>query len=569
MELQVLRPYVFLGITKTKTRLKGPPDQDGFNGQVSSFVGPHEQVILAKSESHIEPLLSLVVNLDNRMTFEDAYFGCEVNLDNADIAEPRSINLAIVPINYRTEVFLTAWRRAFWKVYRMLGGKWVFLYPNPKGAQRAAIMKILREACIRDIVGLSAPEDYPLLKPKSTRDRRLNPLRAMNREARYQLVHAQSYARNEMRRIDPEPESPSSRTPRRFIDHRSQFILSLLDREIKTMQKAQKELVSGKISIQGTVALLDEFESVKNIVELTHERCWKPEKLPRQLLNSEEIFKVEDAFVFEAYTSARMLGPCPIVIPSVGYYFNTKEFSGNTRLIELPVTVGLRLGLLPILFHTVAHFLVKDKGRKLELYRKGVSRELGWSSDVQKRSDDKRDESRFHPKFEELLADLVAAEIGGPAYFYALGRGFAFDPGLHESVYLRIQDRLDIVRSHLQAKGFDIVSLGSHHVAKENEVIGSIQQKLAEAVGEINMMSNYSVETHKSTTEGVKRELMKGRILAAEPSIVVNALWTAVLERKGYLNEQAAFLSILEWAECTLRARSRIRRKQQHDDSYQ
>ena len=61
----------------------------------------------------------------------------------------------------------------------------------------------------------------------------------------------------------------------------------------------------------------------------------------------------------------------------------------------------------------------------------------------------------------------------------------------------------------------------------------------------------YSLGVHESMLEDVKPGLMLGRVSPVKPSLVSNALWDAVVERKGYLNENAAFLSVLEWLEST------------------
>lgn len=540
MALQVLRPYIFLGISESEVNLN-KIEASVASGKVLLFAGPYRHVLLAEDSSHIEPLMSLVTSLESFVTFREVYFGCEVRL-REDFIGSKPMNLLIVPIGYETRVFVRAWGTSFLKVYRMLGEKWVLFYANPEDSEQRSIVNCVRKAAIREITGLSLHKVIAIPKPQRSNEKS-DVLRATVREAKYQLQHAHMFIHNELARIrsQSKPKGPP------ISDQRSIFISFLLERELATLREAKLELGTSVTSIQKAVSVLNEFESVKNIVERTKEDSEMPMHFRNQLLRSREIFRVEDAFVLEAHKTLKLAGSAPLVIQGVGYYVGLREVFGE-RLIELPITLGLRLGLLPILFRVIAHFFVEERRRQLESCRKELKEELSHRSGVSTLHHVVSDSRRWDSLTNVLLGDMIAAELGGPAYFYALCRGFAYDLEGSKDACLRIQDRLRLLHLCLSAKGFQIPPFASQYEAlkRTDDIDG---QKLNEMISTACALTGYSTETHESVTEEVKNALLQGKVVAAKPSTVTNALWKAVLEKKGYLNENAAFLSILEWTE--------------------
>jgi hypothetical protein len=150
----------------------------------------------------------------------------------------------------------------------------------------------------------------------------------------------------------------------------------------------------------------------------------------------------------------------------------------------------------------------------------------------------------------ELVADLIATKIGGPAYLYALLRALPSEMKLREGASIDLQDKICIMTIFLQERGIKLRFTPKE--SRRNELVRDpFLQKLVRLIADLNLPSEYSRNTHESDMPNVKSDLTMGEVRPIEPSMVANALWDTVFDKEGYLNENAAFLSVLEWTKST------------------
>jgi len=325
-------------------------------------------------------------------------------------------------------------------------------------------------------------------------------------------------------------------------------MLQLLKTETEKIERALQTLDSNIETITKTVALLNEFEMVMDISKSTRFVPETDEKTYRLLLESEEIFNVEDGFLLEACDSIGLEGPLPIIVPGKGYYFKVTEVLDKIRVVEMPIIVGPRLGLLPILYRLVSEIFVEKTKEKLFSDLNLLATEI--KSVLNKSTKSTSFWSNISSKplclLNELAADLIATKIGGPAYFYALLRGLPSERRLKEGKSFGFQDKLCILRIFLQERDIELRFMPEERLRSEL-VRDPFVQKLVRLIKDLDLPSEYSRKTHESDMPEVKLELMVGEVRPIEPSIVANALWDTVFDKEGYLNENAAFLSVLEW----------------------
>lgn len=550
----VRRPYVFLGIAgqigdsakaKEKARSQGC--------DLSVYVNPNTSVLLTKHDSHLESMLLLISYLNKICDFQETYFGCEARITGYEKSEPSPINLMFVSLQQEPDLYKRHWENLFWKVFRVFDDKWIFCYSNDGTVIQNPVFEIISEQSTNQINGLSRILNYEhegLPKKK----KRYDPLKTTTAELRYQLLHAQSYSRDELTRMHEKMGLTEDKSNPELIslDRRARFILRLLETEAEKIEKALQTLDYDMGTITRVVALLNEFELVVGILKSTRFARKTDEKTHR-LLESEEIFNVEDGFVLEACDSIGLKGPLPIIVPGKGYYFRVAEVLDKTKVVEMPTIVGPRLGLLPILYRLASEIFVERMGENLSSDLNLLATEIG---DARSRQSTKGASfwSNILNKplwlLNELVADLIAARIGGPAYLYALLRALPSEMQLREGQSIDLQDRLCILRIFLQERGIRL-RFTPKEPRRSELARDPFLHRLIKLIIDLDLPSEYSRKTHESDMLNVKSDLMMGEVRPIEPSIVANALWDTVFDKEGYLNENAAFLSVLEWTKAS------------------
>lgn len=551
--MRVLPNYVFIGIARREEEWRKTVKRTAFEEfEASLFVNDQIEVLLVQHRSHLERLLQLVSLLDETTKFVDAYFGCEVqataprhyrdDLVNLMFVSPKG-NLCLALLEGETN-------DPFCQTFRMFGEKWVLLYPQNASFSQTSIPDIIRRSSTREMIGLSKIWKHsPNPKEQHRKKSKYDATRARTRELEYQFTQAKSFIRNELEYLNSLMKTDELQGGSfRAFNPRFKLIKSLLEAENDRISEMSGSLTPSFGTIEACTAILDTFGLVISTLRLDsyHQRIkdrWK--KTSSQLLDSVEILNVEDAFALEAYNSLSLRGLCPIVIPSRDYNCRIVDVLNNIRVIELPITISPRLGLLPVVYHLISHPVAEEMARTRIVNSPALNKWIREIFSETKESECCRSGDRIFVLAREILADLIAAEIAGPAYLYAFLRAFPFEEKLCLDSFHELKQRVCLISDFLCSKGFNVESdvLPVGHLDMPDHLSPSI----SELISELTLSSHYSPATHESILRSVKPALVLGDVIPTKPSFVTNALWDAVLNRSDYLNENAAFLSILKW----------------------
>jgi len=268
---------------------------------------------------------------------------------------------------------------------------------------------------------------------------------------------------------------------------------------------------------------------------------------------------------------------CRSVLPNLGPLGEQMEKGETeTRIITIPRQFKNRLGALPILAHEVGHKVIDHEkvidNPILKLVGESISKKdfsnLGetlsslFREALPQRKESERDLLQYQDLLQyhmqlsetlqiissyasEILSDLIAISLTGPAYLYALSR---FATGtLHEFVgdsmvsdtHPAFRKRILLCLEFLQAIGI-IVPYESEYLEKPE---GSFPSALVKKILAYVEMP-YLLEDHEKAIGRIKSDLLNGRQVSASPVLVLNALWDAVMKKEGYVNEIAVLLSL-------------------------
>lgn len=238
-----------------------------------------------------------------------------------------------------------------------------------------------------------------------------------------------------------------------------------------------------------------------------------------------------------------------------------------TRIISLPRETKLRLGAFPILGHAVGHFIF-DKNHniivneiiadlaeeKCALSFNGAFDDLDkiWKFDklqtptLLRELEDRAEQFNiFRNRLSEIICDLIAAALVGPAYVYALPR-FAMgtlsqfcDRDKHHKTHPSIAARVVLCIELLNALGFMPTFVSQYLEVTENKMNKYFVSKILSLIKE-----PYSYNQHSNIGE-IQKSLANGVIISNRPTIIINALWDAVIHKRNYINEIAALSSLL------------------------
>jgi hypothetical protein len=217
-------------------------------------------------------------------------------------------------------------------------------------------------------------------------------------------------------------------------------------------------------------------------------------------------------------------------------------------LVSFPRRLVLRAGALPVLANpvTVATCDIETPARELSLgdltkagEALGVRLDGGPASTAE-------DAAGALSRAEVLLCDLVAVCVAGPAYVFSLARfqtgsmsgGAATLPAERApALDERIRACLRLLR-RLRVQ----IPFASRYVADDRM---PCNKQLADTVLGL-VRERY--DGRQSRLRPVIKALRKGEIVDEPPSLLLNALWDAVVRRSGYLNEVALYESLIRAA---------------------
>jgi hypothetical protein len=283
--------------------------------------------------------------------------------------------------------------------------------------------------------------------------------------------------------------------------------------------------------------------SAKNFVEEIADRCGLREKT--------QIIPIVGSN-FTAYMA---------LLPRVDWLASPlkNEHPSNTVVLTMPKQVQLRLGALPILAHEVAHIVIRDHS---ELMIAVASQQFGDEEtsiyrligqlDLPTSRDSAAERMDYARKFEtavgwseEILCDLAATLMAGPAYVYAACRfitgtlsEFTEKPSSTNS-HPPLVERIRICLDFLSSIGFETTFESAFIDSVRRPFPAQLSSKLKSIVG-----NSYLPAEHTDAIGRVKQELASGRPSSGNPVQILNALWDGVMKRDVYVNEIALAISL-------------------------
>jgi hypothetical protein len=548
--VRVLPDYVFLGIARRARKRRKIDEILTKDSEILVYGNDEEEVVMVRHKTHLERLLSLTAALHETFAFENIYFGCELQSDFHHRKRREPINLSFISPrgNLTLSVLEDKIGEPFDRIFRMFGEEWILLYAGNLSLHRSPILRTVQKSTKREIVGLLEIWKHIPRAVGQQKKSQYDPITTRTRELGYQLTQARSFTIRELDALNDQAEEMRS-SRMNSLEYRLRFIRNVLETENAKIKTAGSFLKPDFETIEECQSVLNCFGSVINTLR-SEPYCQKIKhrwtETSSQLLESFEILSVEDAFVLEAYNSLKLKGLCPITIPSKDYNCRIVEILENQRVIELPITLSPRLGLLPIVYHLAAHLAAEEVARTKVVPSPNLKEEIQaiFTDDVKSNHVTRSINDTFLAA-REILADLFAAEIGGPAYLYAFSRAFPFEEELEPGGYHRLTQRLYVISSFLRTKGFrlrlDVLP------ARDQEFSDVFPYEIFDLISNVQPQSVYSRSMHESMLTNVKPTLIEGEVRPVRPSLVTNALWDAVLNGDDYLNENAAFLSVLRW----------------------
>ncbi len=234
-------------------------------------------------------------------------------------------------------------------------------------------------------------------------------------------------------------------------------------------------------------------------------------------------------------------------------YRHTKD---RVIIFSLPRELKLRLGAFPVVAHQVAHQVVKLRiGSVRELISKKPEDSL--LQEIIKVFDNKPEQSAnvqdhdpinnledFTRWAEELVCDLIATTVAGPAYVCAMARfatGTLSDfigRGSSTLSFPSYSSRVLVCLRFLNSLGFNI-PFSSEYLVSD---IKPLEEDFVKGI--VALVPNpYTVEQNKELGR-IQAELMAGRIVKASPVQILNAIWDAVIRKSGYVNEISTLISL-------------------------
>jgi hypothetical protein len=233
------------------------------------------------------------------------------------------------------------------------------------------------------------------------------------------------------------------------------------------------------------------------------------------------------------------------------------------QLLSIPHTFRLRLGALPAIAHPIAHLwsssaawkLVTESARErhsgfaVDVLRQ-VAPDLGRTSfqDLPLEKEVELVEKQLRPAqrwADEIVADLLACAVCGPAYLFSLARFTSYPvSSVRKSAktageFPPIRDRISLCHSFFKTSGIEVPFHSRFMPDPVAADLGVLREEILGAVAK-----PYTGQEHAAATGNVKAALMRGQMVDVEPTQVLNAIWDGVVRKSGYVNEFSALTSI-------------------------
>lgn len=314
-------------------------------------------------------------------------------------------------------------------------------------------------------------------------------------------------------------------------------------------------LISSEYSLQDVNRIFTDVEALLNLLNVNNTVKLNIPELPIYTLS---IRKCLMALYLDLITSfgkfSRVLNT-PLFIPTGNNY----SIDSFIPIIKIPRYSTWRIGIWPVIAHEIGHLKIGPQWRANAEMRK-IHFELSNSGHLNK--------IQSLNQVIELLTDLVATRVMGPAYLYSLVRvlpifshdvlkNSSFDILSHPPINIRIFSILNLLKNRninvhisidnigefigdFEIKGFrtNLIKVGW------NENLINYCIKLSLKVDDISDFNKKEQENSYKTMS----ILESGDVVnSLRPIILINGLWECVFDSEKYANEMSLFFSLEEW----------------------
>lgn len=232
----------------------------------------------------------------------------------------------------------------------------------------------------------------------------------------------------------------------------------------------------------------------------------------------------------------------------------------KARIFSLPREMKLRIGSFPILAHEIGHALLENNNIIINevalsiLDGKYKTTFLGIFDHITKPKQLTKAASIIYKNninimfkwLNEILSDLIATALAGPAYIYAFARfatgtlhHYLTDDKKHYPTHPSIDIRILLCIEYLNSLGF-VSSFASGFLKSTSNMM---HNDLVEMIFSL-VSKPYTLDQHSGIST-IQQSLIQGNIIHNDPILILNALWDSVIDKKGYINEIAALLSLI------------------------
>ena len=269
--------------------------------------------------------------------------------------------------------------------------------------------------------------------------------------------------------------------------------------------------------------------------------------------------------VIPAFGDTLSLGSWQILHPAAVTRSKSLPLTKRTVITLLSRRFKLRAGVLPLLAHQVAHQIVDAEddltlqiangaygGESATLRslfeERGLHAESGGATSeaalsvVMARAQQLQTAVRWA---REILSDLVAVALSGPAFVYAFSRfsGATLRESIEEvpqrETFPPFLKRVTVCLEFLESLGFRVPYRSRYLDLK----VEPFAHDLAARIRALVRMPYLPAEHERAVGE-IKARLADGRPVSAPPTLILNALWDSVVRKDAYINELAMVLSL-------------------------
>jgi hypothetical protein len=511
-----------------------------------------QYVLLSEHPTHLEPLIAGAVFRTNR----SAKIVPVLEPQRETKGDFQTIDLGIydtksILMNIQDFDSLFSRFSESLKVFWGLGGWVIALYPSSGRREAKSQLSFLGEADV-EIDDLVLTERFRSPQRLLEKKRPYDPLRGkideLEKRIQYAILHLDELTDKAWTRDSVLPAEDDS------IDEVLGLARISLDgaRAIMSQENA-KDKDRGKNEIEQ--ARLHQIHLVSGMMRAPEEIMYSLRQVWSPWKGSQNSLSLNGLEVLESRTAMfgvlrEFLQHCGIdeevslvLVPSQIYTLKSLRFRSSI-VVEVPEYWFLRAGLWPCLAYVAARYSLEYESADV---LRTIVDEIMLTKSLGKRVSE---EVPLEETISRAIADLIACEAVGPCYYYASTRVLTnLD---YQSIYTRLDvGRFYLMKELLSAVGYnvrlqDLADEMFHALAEPwqdiyEEILRTFLGASKTMVARITMPSSQAIAKAKSS-------LLSDSTTDEPPTAVFNALWEAVFEPGSYANEQAIFLSLLQWS---------------------